>query len=87
VRRQVPGGIEILPFGDQRVPPALAIDRTPAHYIDRDRLFHGGAAVTRALRQVPGGGVAAVLDLPLLSGLRDAVYRVVAASHAPRGHR
>lgn len=50
-----------------------------AHYIDvHGRQFHDGASVTRALRLLPGGRLLAVLDLPVVRRLRDAVYYVVA---------
>ena len=39
--------------------------------------YHGGESMTRALRLVPGGSIAAVLDWPALSWLRDAVYTLV----------
>jgi predicted DCC family thiol-disulfide oxidoreductase YuxK len=50
-----------------------------AHFVTPDGgEYHGGAAVTRALRLLRFGGVAAVLDLPVASLARDAGYAVVA---------
>lgn len=39
--------------------------------------YHGGESMTRALRMVPGGSIAAGLDWPALSWLRDAAYTFV----------
>ena len=39
--------------------------------------YHGGESMTQALRLVPGGSLAAPLDWPAVSWLRDAVYTFV----------
>ena len=50
-----------------------------AHYVTPDGVeYHGGEAITRALRQVPGGRAAAFLDWPVMRGLRELGYRLVA---------
>lgn len=49
-----------------------------AHYVTADGLeYHGGEAVTRVLRLVPGGSPARYLDLPVFRGLREIGYRLV----------
>jgi predicted DCC family thiol-disulfide oxidoreductase YuxK len=53
--------------------------RASAHFVTENGIeFHGGESVTQAMRLLPGGWLAGVLDLPGLSFLRDAVYRLVA---------
>ena len=53
--------------------------RGSAHLVDRRGFeYHGGESVTQALHLVPGGQVAAVLDWPVLRGLRELGYRLVA---------
>lgn len=52
-----------------------------AHFVTtRGIEYHGGQAVTRALRLVRFGGLAAVLDAPVFSLLRDGGYWVVEKS-------
>jgi predicted DCC family thiol-disulfide oxidoreductase YuxK len=49
-----------------------------AHLVTQEGIeFHGAESITRALRLVPGGWAAGVLDLPGLRLLRDAGYRLV----------
>ena len=49
-----------------------------AHYVTPAGVeYHGGEAVTRVLRLVPGGRAAACLDWPVLRGLREIGYRVI----------
>lgn len=49
-----------------------------AHYITPAGVeYHGGEAVTRVLRLVPGGEAAAFLDWPVARGLREIGYRLV----------
>ena len=75
--------LELLPFSsvpDSGVLAGLSDDdlRASAHPVLPDgREFHGGESITRALRLMPGGGLAGVLDLPGLSLLRDGGYRLV----------
>lgn len=53
--------------------------RDAAHFITPyGAEYHAGEAVTRALRLVPRGRAAAVLDAPGLSYLRDLSYALVA---------
>jgi predicted DCC family thiol-disulfide oxidoreductase YuxK len=53
--------------------------RASAHFVSFDGVeYHGGESVTRAARLLPGGGAVALLDRPLLRGLREIVYRLVA---------
>ncbi|MGE0229042.1 MAG: DCC1-like thiol-disulfide oxidoreductase family protein [Dehalococcoidia bacterium] len=78
------GSIEIVPFGDSRVPSTLDADRSRVHWVNEDGVLHGGAAMTQALRRIRGGRLARVLDLPLLTWVRDAGYRVVARTHRGR---
>ena len=50
-----------------------------AHFVTSEGWeYHGGAAITRALRLVRGGVAFACLDLPLLRTLRAAAYQLVA---------
>jgi predicted DCC family thiol-disulfide oxidoreductase YuxK len=77
--------VEVLPLQQAADDPQLRGDlsdeawRASAHYIDAGGQRHsGGASVTKALRLLPGGFVAGILDLPLLSRLRDRGYVVVA---------
>lgn len=50
-----------------------------AHYVTPEGIeYHGGEAVTRVLRLVPGGQTAAWLDWPVARGLREIGYRLVA---------
>ncbi|MEZ4502369.1 MAG: DCC1-like thiol-disulfide oxidoreductase family protein [Dehalococcoidia bacterium] len=81
------GAIEARAFDDASVPTELAADRRRAHLVGGTTVRHGGAAVTGALRHVRGGRVAAVLDLPGVARLRDAVYRLVARRHGPHAAR
>ena len=76
------GALELVPFGDARVPAAIDADRTQAHYIEGDTVRHGGAAVTRALQHTRARRLADVLDRAPLSSLRDRGYRLVAVGHA-----
>jgi predicted DCC family thiol-disulfide oxidoreductase YuxK len=53
--------------------------RAMAHLVTPEGIeYHGGEAVTRSLRLVRFGGVAAVLDLPVVRHLRNAGYALVA---------
>jgi predicted DCC family thiol-disulfide oxidoreductase YuxK len=80
------GRLQLLPFS--KVPGSgllIELDQpqieSTAHLVTTKGLeYHGGAAATRALRQLPLGGMFAVLDLPGVSLLRDAVYAWVSAS-------
>jgi predicted DCC family thiol-disulfide oxidoreductase YuxK len=55
-----------------------------AHYITPSGVeYHGGEAVTRVLRLIPGGRAAAILDWPVVRGLRELGYRLL-ASQRPR---
>jgi predicted DCC family thiol-disulfide oxidoreductase YuxK len=50
-----------------------------AHYITPEGVeYHGGEAVTRVLRLVSGGRLLAILDWPVIRGLRELGYRFVA---------
>lgn len=50
-----------------------------AHYVtDEGVEYHGGEAITRLLRETSVGRLVAVLDLPVLRGLRELGYRLVA---------
>ena len=50
-----------------------------AHYVTPDGVeYHGGEAVTHLLRLVPGADGVRYLDWPVLRGLREAAYRLVA---------
>lgn len=50
-----------------------------AHYITPEGVeYHGGEAVTRVLRLVSGGRAIAILDWPVIRGLRELGYRFVA---------
>lgn len=52
-----------------------------AHYVRPNGIeFHGGEAMTKALRLVPAGQLFAVLDLWPVSVLREAVYSIVAGN-------
>ena len=82
---RAPEAIEIVPFGDERVPAALDADRSQVHYLEGDEVWHGGAAVTRVLRSGRAGRLASMLDLPVVWRLRDAGYRVVARLHRRGG--
>ncbi len=73
--------VEVLAFDDPRVPPALSADRTRAHWVEGGEIRHGGAAITAALHLAGWGWLAAVLDLPAVSRLRDGGYFLVARVH------
>lgn len=84
VRRRARVPLELLSFDEAArrggLLTALAADdvRRSAHYITPEGVeYHGGAAVTRALRLGRGAWVFALLDLPPLSAGRDVVYRLV----------
>jgi predicted DCC family thiol-disulfide oxidoreductase YuxK len=50
-----------------------------AHYVTAEGVeYHGGEAITRLLRESSVGRSAAVLDLPVLRGLRELGYCLVA---------
>lgn len=50
-----------------------------AHYITPDGLeYHGGEAITRVLRLVPGTEGIGCLDWPVLRGAREIGYRLIA---------
>jgi predicted DCC family thiol-disulfide oxidoreductase YuxK len=55
-----------------------------AHYVTEDGIeYHGGESVTRLARLLPRGGeAAALLDLPVLRGLREIGYRLVSWQRA-----
>ncbi len=60
--------------------------RASSHLITPDgHEYHGGESMTRALRLLPGGSIAAALDWPILSWLRDAVYTLVSQHRATIG--
>ncbi len=49
-----------------------------AHFVTAEGVqYHGGAAVTRALRLGRGGRAWALFDAPLLAWLRDACYALL----------
>ncbi|MBT5775668.1 MAG: DUF393 domain-containing protein [Dehalococcoidia bacterium] len=49
-----------------------------AHFVSAEGVeYHGGESVTQAARLLPGGQVAALLDRPVLRGLREIGYRLV----------
>jgi predicted DCC family thiol-disulfide oxidoreductase YuxK len=80
------GRLQLLPFSKVHGSGLLVeldeaqID-SAAHLVTTKGLeYHGGAAATRALRQLPLGGIFAVLDLPGVSLLRDAIYAWVSAN-------
>jgi predicted DCC family thiol-disulfide oxidoreductase YuxK len=50
-----------------------------AHFVSADGVeYHGGEAITRVLRLVPGTEPIRYLDWPVLRGLREGGYRLVA---------
>lgn len=67
--------IEVAPFGDERAPSTLAHDR--AHLVTDAGTRSGGAAITGALRTLPGGRLFAFLDLPVIAWMRDRAYALV----------
>jgi predicted DCC family thiol-disulfide oxidoreductase YuxK len=86
VERWSRGRLQLLPFSKVHGSGLLVeLDRhqieSAAHLVTtRGIEYHGGAAATRALRLLPLAGVFAVLDLPGVSLLRDAVYAWVSAN-------
>jgi predicted DCC family thiol-disulfide oxidoreductase YuxK len=82
------GRLQLLPFS--KVPGSgllVELDQaqieSTAHLVTTKGLeYHGGAAATRALRQLPLGGMFAVLDLPGVSLLRDTGYAFVSANRS-----
>lgn len=92
VQRRAGGSLALLTFEEAArrggVLDALHEDevRRSAHFITAEGVeYHGGAAVTRALRLGRGGRAAALLDVPPLSVARDALYAVVARQRGRLG--
>lgn len=78
--------IEIIPMADIEGTGMLTqlthdeLEAT-AHFITPTGIeYHGGEAITRSLRLVPFGRLAAILDLPGLTYLRDGGYLLVERS-------
>ena len=84
VARRAIEQLELVPFS--ALPRAGILEQlgqrelwASAHFVSSDGVeYHGGESVTRAARLLPGGGAVAVLDRPLLRGLREIGYRLVA---------
>ena len=84
VARRAVEQLELVPFS--ALPRAGILEQlgqrelwASAHFVSSDGVeYHGGESVTRAARLLPGGGAVAVLDRPLLRGLREIGYRLVA---------
>lgn len=81
VARRAGDDLDVVAFEDPRVPAALRADRRRAHWVEGGEVRHGGAAITGALRLVGWGWLAVVLDLPVVSRLRDGGYFLVARVH------
>jgi predicted DCC family thiol-disulfide oxidoreductase YuxK len=76
--------LELVGFSD--LPRAGVLDAldydallASAHYVTADGIeYHGGESVTRVLRGVPGFEAVRYLDWPVVRGLRELGYRLVA---------
>jgi predicted DCC family thiol-disulfide oxidoreductase YuxK len=83
VQRHARVGVEITPFEDARAMGLLAAlsdeeIAASAHFVMPDGVeYHGGQAMSRALRLLPGGRALAILDALGVRRLRDASYALV----------
>ncbi len=83
VQRRARTRVEITPFDDARAMgllSALSDDEiaASAHFVRPDGVeYHGGEAMSRALRLLPSCRVFAILDAPGVRRLRDAGYALI----------
>jgi len=83
VERRARARVEITPFDDARAMGllgALSDDEiaASAHFVTPAGVeYHGGEAMSRALRLLPAGRAFTVLDMPGVERLRDAGYGLV----------
>ena len=88
VARRTTAQLDLVPFAELPRDGLLeALDgdevRASAHYVTPEGLeYHGGEAVTRVSRLLPGLALLRVLDWPLLRGFREIGYRLVATQRA-----
>jgi len=83
VQRHARTRVEITPFDDSRpmgLLSALSDEEiaASAHFVMMDGTeYHGGEAMSRALRLLPAGRTFAILDAPGMRRLRDSGYTLI----------